>query len=128
LRVTPELKQRLDAAAEASGRSQSQEAEFRLERSFDRTDLLAEVLTLAYGEEAAALLREAGDLVHSRRVRTDILRQIIFDSYAEFLRQAETPNPFAGEREAVKERVMRKIEELQRQIQNQERRPRRRRA
>ena len=33
-RVTPELKRRLTAAADKSGRSQSQEAEFRLERSF----------------------------------------------------------------------------------------------
>ena len=38
LRVTPEMKRRLDAAAKESGRSQSQEAEIRLERSFDRDD------------------------------------------------------------------------------------------
>ena len=41
LRVTPEMKRRLDAAAKQSGRSQSQEAEFRLERSFGQ-DRLAE--------------------------------------------------------------------------------------
>ena len=34
LRVTPELKTRLDDAANQSGRSQSQEAELRLEQSF----------------------------------------------------------------------------------------------
>jgi hypothetical protein len=34
LRVTAEIKQKLDAAAAKSGRSQSQEAELRLERSF----------------------------------------------------------------------------------------------
>jgi TraY domain len=56
LRVTPESKRKLDAAAEKSGRSQSQEAEFRLERSFDRTDLLDEVLTLAFRKELAGLL------------------------------------------------------------------------
>ena len=33
-RITPELKRALMAAAEKSGRSQSQEAEFRLEKSF----------------------------------------------------------------------------------------------
>ena len=44
LRMTPALKRRLDAAAERGGRSQSQEAEFRLERSFDRQGLLEEVL------------------------------------------------------------------------------------
>jgi hypothetical protein len=35
LRVTPAMKAKLDAAAAQSGRSQSQEAEIRLERSFD---------------------------------------------------------------------------------------------
>jgi hypothetical protein len=60
LRVTPELKKRLDAAAEQSGRSQSQEAEFRLERSFDRGDLLAEVLSLHYGNELAGILMLLG--------------------------------------------------------------------
>ena len=34
LRVTADMKKRLDAAAASSGRSQSQEAEMRLERSF----------------------------------------------------------------------------------------------
>jgi DNA end-binding protein Ku len=55
-RVTPELKRRLDGAADKSGRSQSQEAEFRLERSFDHEDLLSEALTLAYGRKTAGLL------------------------------------------------------------------------
>lgn len=35
LRVTADIKEGLDAAAERAGRSQSQEAEFRLERSFE---------------------------------------------------------------------------------------------
>ena len=56
IRVTPDLKRRLDAAAEAGGRSQSQEAEFRLERSFDHEDLLPEALTLAYGRKLAGML------------------------------------------------------------------------
>jgi predicted transcriptional regulator len=61
LRVTPELKQRLDAAAELSGRSQSQEAEFRIEHSFDRQDLLPDVLSIAYGsKEIADLLMTLG--------------------------------------------------------------------
>ena len=34
------MKQRLDAAAKQSGRSQSQEAEFRLERSFGQDRLI----------------------------------------------------------------------------------------
>jgi len=40
-RVTPELKSRLDAAATKCGRSQSQEAELRLEKSFWLDDLIA---------------------------------------------------------------------------------------
>lgn len=66
LRMTPGLKRRLDAAAEANGRSQSQEAEFRLERSFDRQDLLAEALTTAYGsKEIAGLVMLIGDALQN---------------------------------------------------------------
>jgi hypothetical protein len=60
LRVTPELKRRLDAAAEQSGRSQSQEAEFRLERTFDRENLLPQVLSLAYRSQLAGVLMLLG--------------------------------------------------------------------
>jgi len=55
-RITPALKRELDDAAVRSGRSQSQEAEIRLERSFDHQSLLSEVLTLEYGKELAGLL------------------------------------------------------------------------
>jgi hypothetical protein len=61
LRVTAETKQRLDAAAAMSGRSQSQEAEMRLERSFERQDLMTEALTLAFGEAIGGLLRSRAD-------------------------------------------------------------------
>ena len=40
LRVTGELRQRLEAAASETGRSMSQEAELRIERSFQREDNL----------------------------------------------------------------------------------------
>ena len=62
-RVTPELKQRLDAAAEHNGRSQAQEIEFRLERSFDRASLLSEVMALSYSRQLAGVLlcRGLGD-------------------------------------------------------------------
>jgi hypothetical protein len=69
VRVTPDLKRRLDAAAEESGRSQTQEAELRLERSFDRQDLLIDALVMAYGSKplagllmmVAMTMLEAGD-------------------------------------------------------------------
>ena len=40
LRVTPELKERIEQTCKATGRSQSQEVEYRLERSFWLDDLL----------------------------------------------------------------------------------------
>ena len=58
--MTPDLKRRLDAAAEQGGRSQSQEAEVRLERSFDRQELLSDALSLAYGKQIAGLLMMLG--------------------------------------------------------------------
>ena len=39
LKVTPSIKEKLDRAAREGGRTQSQEAEVRLERSFDRDEL-----------------------------------------------------------------------------------------
>jgi hypothetical protein len=60
LRMTPDLKRRLDESAEAGGRSQSQEAEVRLEKSFERESLLPEVLSLAYGPQLAGILMLLG--------------------------------------------------------------------
>jgi hypothetical protein len=50
------MKRQLDAAADRSGRSQSQEAEIRLERSFDRQELLPEVLTNKFSKKTAGIL------------------------------------------------------------------------
>jgi hypothetical protein len=60
LKVTSDIKARLDAAAQASGRTQSQEAEVRLERSFERQDLLSEVLSQTYARPLAGLLLALG--------------------------------------------------------------------
>ncbi len=49
LRVTKETKLRLDQASHASGRSQSQEAEFRLEQTFNSQSTLFDALDLAFG-------------------------------------------------------------------------------
>lgn len=61
VRVTPEMKLHIAAAALRSGRSQSQEIEYRLERSLERESLLPDVLTLAYGEQLAGVLLLIGD-------------------------------------------------------------------
>ena len=64
LKVTAEIKNRLEAAARFSGRTQSQEAEWRLERSFDRQDLLSEFLEASYGPQVAGLLLLLGGALH----------------------------------------------------------------
>jgi predicted DNA-binding protein len=61
-RVTPELKERMDRAASASGRSVAQEIELRLENSFrDQEDVIRAALVLAYGPQLAALSQLIGD-------------------------------------------------------------------
>ena len=60
LRTTPDLKLQLGSAAEAKGRSLSQEAELRLEQSFRDEGLLGDVLGLAYGPHLAGLLLSIG--------------------------------------------------------------------
>ena len=63
LKVTAEIKARLDKVARETGRTQSQEAELRLERSFEREDLLPQVLKLAYGDKPAELLMQVGPML-----------------------------------------------------------------
>ena len=60
LKVTADIKERVDQAARESGRTQSQEAEYRLQGSFDREDLLSDVLALAYGKYVAGILLMLG--------------------------------------------------------------------
>jgi len=61
LRVTPEVKRSLDAAAERSGRSLSLEAELRLESFSKDEHSLREALSFAYGNRIAGLLLKIGD-------------------------------------------------------------------
>jgi len=65
LRVTPSVKSALDRSAEQSGRSQSQEAELRLEQSFRDQDILSEAMDLAYGREGAAILAMIGETIRA---------------------------------------------------------------
>jgi len=60
LRVTPATKRGLDAAAAATGRSLSQEAESRLEQSFRNENYLDQAMDLAYGRRLTALLKLLG--------------------------------------------------------------------
>jgi hypothetical protein len=66
LRVTADIKNRLDAAARATGRTQSQEAELRIAATFAEEDRLAETLDLAFRDSALValvlLIAEAADM------------------------------------------------------------------
>jgi hypothetical protein len=56
IRMSPELKDFLNRAAWLNDRPLSQEAEFRLEQSLYKQNLLPDVLSLAYGRELAGIL------------------------------------------------------------------------
>src|SRR5882762_5140915 len=56
LKVTPEIKNKLDRAAKENGRTQSQEAELRIEQSFRHENVLDQAMELAFGPRLAVLL------------------------------------------------------------------------
>ena len=63
LRLTGELKNRLDAASKKNDRSLSQEGELRLEQSFRTDRLLNDALALRYGPRLAGILRTIGEVM-----------------------------------------------------------------
>jgi hypothetical protein len=68
LRITPSAKKKLEAAAGLNGRSLSQEAEYRIERSFDREDISKSVGT-ELRRELRALMSEGGDPWLERQIK-----------------------------------------------------------
>jgi hypothetical protein len=56
LRVTPQMKARIDSAATDSGRSQSQEIEMRLERSFSQEQVAHEIIGAIYGDQIGGMM------------------------------------------------------------------------
>lgn len=56
LRVTPDMKRRLEDTGSETGRNLSQEAETRLEWSFQRQSLLNDTLNLAFGYDLGGLI------------------------------------------------------------------------
>ncbi len=65
LRVTATLKLRLEEEARRQGRSQSEEAEARIERTFDRQALVGEALEMVYGRQTAGLLMLLGEALRT---------------------------------------------------------------
>ena len=102
LRVTPQVKALLDAASAKSGRSQTQEIEFRLERSFDRDGMLPEVLSRAYGGQLAGLLMVLGEVLTSTiaiatartRATADTTKDKEFILIAQGYRDGNLSHPF----------------------------------
>jgi hypothetical protein len=63
------LKKQLEQAADLAGRSLSTEAQFRLERSFERGALLYDGLDLAYGKPIAGILLLLGSVLRATSLR-----------------------------------------------------------
>lgn len=55
-RVRPQMRDDLTAAAEASGRSVSEEVEYRLARSFDHEDIISQFIRATFGRNANYML------------------------------------------------------------------------
>ena len=64
LMLTAEMKQRLADEAVRTGRSMGETAEHRLIVSYAKTDLLPEIMGLAYGRQTAGVLRLLGMALH----------------------------------------------------------------
>jgi hypothetical protein len=71
-RLRDSLRDALEAAATDSGRSLSEEVEFRLERSIHSVEALADASRMAYGPQGAALLRIIGDLMRHEVFRAGL--------------------------------------------------------
>lgn len=64
-RVRGQLDEQLSAAADQSGRSVSEEIEFRLDRTFSEERSFLDVLDHVYGPENVALLTSMGEIIKS---------------------------------------------------------------
>jgi hypothetical protein len=102
LKVTSDIKHRLDAVAKLSGRTQSQEAEARLERTFQDEQLLPQLLEIAYGREVAGLLLALGSVMRDAGQHAGVRSLNTFSGAAEWF-----ANPIAyGEARAAAATVL----------------------
>ena len=85
LRVTKETKEALDRAAQASGRSLSQEAETRLESTFTAGNAVFDALDLAYGPRWVGLLLAIATLAQIIGTRGVFLSQWKLDGGGDWL-------------------------------------------
>jgi hypothetical protein len=88
-RISPTLRRQLEEAANKTGRSLSQEAEHRLEMTFETDGVVREALALAYGEEIArSMFTFADTLRTTRTVREMRKRGAIDEAGAKLMREA----------------------------------------
>jgi hypothetical protein len=85
LRVTKETKAKLDQAAQSSGRSQSQEAEFRLEQTFNAENAVFDALDLAYGCHWTGLLMTLAQVGVRTGTRACSLSQRVYEGSEEWM-------------------------------------------
>lgn len=101
LRVTTKIKAKLDLAALESGRSQSQEAELRLEQSFAKERLVHEALDLAYGPKMTALILSLARAMQMTGTRASFVCAMNKEDHSDWM-----ANPFAFDQAAQAARVI----------------------
>ena len=100
LRVTVDLKNKLDRASHDSGRSQSQEAELRLESSFRSCRIAIEALELAFGAETAKFMLRVGMMIRSASSAGNFITGTMHDD--DLAAWLENPFVFAAVERGVK--------------------------
>jgi hypothetical protein len=65
MRTTFEVRRELEQAAAATGRSLAQEAEYRIQRTFQNQKVLQEALDLSFGPQISGLLMIIGDVMRA---------------------------------------------------------------
>jgi hypothetical protein len=78
LRIEPVLHDRLKQSSEQRGSTLSEETVRRIEHTFDREDLLTEVLTLTVGKEMAHLLSGEMPLLAELAEASGTVREVCF--------------------------------------------------
>jgi hypothetical protein len=108
-RISPTLRKWLEAAASKSARSLSQEAEHRLEMTFEADGIVREALKLAYGPAVAKAMFQYADTMRTMQIVRDLTErgamsddnaQLIFATCQKHIRDLIAADP--GKLEEVK--------------------------
>jgi hypothetical protein len=110
LKVTPDIKTKLDGSAQESGRTQSQEAEARLERSFGEADALDRAMVLAYGADNGPLLHLIGEVLrvvtpYGGWLNEEAAVEVVSDGLAHLLNRLRAPSDVVVADDGVERRI-----------------------